>query len=218
MQNTRRIVAIVNRFSLVLNSVLFVFLIVLCLGPGGCLGRARTARLAQADARTLGQGVYVARPPFVILVSKDFPRDDSFTMLHHAAPVFVQGTNESADGLKLKEVALGVGEGFSVSCRYSLPSGEPDVREIMLIRTRKDVSVALTDFNGDGMSDFRQTRDLKNKVSRAFVWYEGEWRQIRDAQEDPSQERYRKRLLGGQRVSFDAESGKWVAEKPQTTP
>lgn len=116
MQSTKPIAASANCLLLLLNSLVFVFLLVFCLGPGGCSDRARMARVARDDARTLGQDVYVARRPFVILVSKDFPKDDSFTMLNHAAPVFLQVANEETDGANIKEASLGVGERLSFSC------------------------------------------------------------------------------------------------------
>lgn len=91
------------------------------------------------------------------------------------------------------------------------------MRELTLIRKSDDIADAFTDFNADGTPDFRQTRDLKNRVSTVFVWYDGAWQQILGVQEDPDQDRYHKRLLSGQAVSFDANIGKWVSEKLQTT-
>ncbi|MGQ9663658.1 MAG: hypothetical protein ACUVWX_15210 [Kiritimatiellia bacterium] len=214
MHSKKPTAAIGNLVFLLLNSLVFVILLVLCLGPGGCLDRARMARVAGEDPRTLGQDVYVARPPFVILVSKDFPKDDSFTMLTHAEAVFFRVWHEKTDDTNIKEAMCGIGD-LSFSCRYSLADGDVCVRDLMLIRQRGDIAEAFSDFNADGTFDFRQTRDLKNRVSTAFVWYDGAWQKILGAGEDPNQDQYHKRLLSGQAVSFDGTVGKWVAEKLQ---
>lgn len=201
------------------NMLLFVFVLLILLVIWGWPRLNKAARVADHDAAILGQAVYCARGPFSLLVAKDFPADESFTLIQHARqPLDISVDDLGAGGVgRRKRVHLGLGERFAVSVEYSESSSEGCRFDMLqLTRLGEKRSDTFFDYRVDGSFDYRIVRDLQGRVGQHCVFYQGRWQEVLGADRDPKQDQFHKQLLDGTPVSFDTQSGQWLSstEKP----
>ncbi len=209
----------VNWAFLGVNAVLFVLLSVswgvFLLRSGSEL---RPHRLPEGQ-RLFGMEFRYEKGPFSLMVGKDFPRDGSFILEQRGRPlsIFAQDSDYSGDP-SIRTVLVSLGADFYISCDYSFAGGGVKVRELGLSHENNGSIESFTDHNAKGAFDLRQTRDVKRRVSRMYVWFQGAWREVAHGDKGPAQDGFHKQLIEGDRVSFDNKSGRWVssAEKPAT--
>jgi hypothetical protein len=164
------------------------------------------------DIAMLGMDVYYEKNPFVLLVGKDFPRNESFVLAQRGRPLYFSAEDgDTPDGEERKQATVGLGADFSLSCGYSLHGDGADIHHLMLCHRNKGVEEALFDLNADGVFDTHHIRDEKRHVSHVYVLYQGAWREIFGADKDPKQDQYHKQLVDGQRVVFDKNRGCWLS-------
>lgn len=197
-----------NWLLLCFNVLLLVFLVFHWLLP---LDRAVAE--ARKVAAILGMDVYCVRSPLAILVDKDFPGTDKFTLFHFGQPLIVSTTEDkAADGKdveSLREVCVALGADFSMTCVYSLVDGI-HVRELVLFK--KDET--LFDLNADGVFDLRQPRDPNKKFEEKIpeIWYKGKWEKVVSSGFKGRYGKDGRRLVdSGETVSFDMKSGLWLS-------
>jgi hypothetical protein len=214
-----RLPSFVNWTLLCMNTVLFVFLLLMSPVRPGWLGLERPARRLPSDVAALGLDFYYEKGPFVLLVGKDFPRNESFALIQRGAPANLSlEVLQGLYGPATKSVTVGLGTD-SISFDYSNAAGGAKVHHLMFSHRNKGLLETFTDINADGVYDFRQTRDESRHVSHVFVWYHATWREALGRDIDPKQDEYHKALADGTRVSFDMQSGRWLssAEKSATS-
>jgi hypothetical protein len=199
---------VLNWALLCLNALLLVFLLTVLLISPRSIPWNPSVRRAQLDAEVLGMEVYCARGPFSINVAKTFPRNESFWFQSYDQPVALVTDAAMGEESGTRNVMLVLGEDFSVSMDYSnsmdcfySPSSKCQIRNLMLINSQGE---SLTDFNVDGCFDLRRLPDTEAQTGRYCIYFGGEWCEVQDFLGE-----YHKRLVGGQEVIFDIESGQW---------
>ncbi len=213
-----RLRSIVNWTLLCLNALLCAILLFILLVHLGWIHSGPFVHLNETDQAILNQDVYWAKGPFVFLVDKDFPRNESFTLFQQDKQLSVS-TKDLCAWLKPKEwnyISVVINPDFSISCDYSIAGGKAFVHELMLSHRKNGLRESLTDFNADGIFDRRSTTGEDIHENHGYVWYHGIWREIMGGEKGPNQDEYDEQLLDGTRVSFDVKSGQWLSstEKP----
>lgn len=163
-------------------------------------------KYAAKSAQTLGMRTYFGRSPFFLLVDKEFPKNDAFTLLQTSKPVTICGkvVKEKAGGADVREVSVALGEDFSVSVDYS---SVPNINATEVRIALK--SYAITDLNADGFPDMKLSF---SPVRCLEVWYGGRWMEVQRADSDGGSRR--KRLLDGTPLVFDDSRGMWIHPTP----
>jgi len=143
-----RVRSTLNWAFLCINAVLFL-LLVWTLFPrrdrAYVLARKVAAGFREA-APELEMDVYCSKDPFAVLVDRDFPRKERFSVLIRGRPFFVSAEDALADDAEAtKQVNIAFGRDFSLGCDYSTADG-PKVRRITLFTN----GAYLTDLNADG--------------------------------------------------------------------
>jgi len=215
-----RLRSVANWTLLCLNALLFLFLVAVSLLFVAWPRLDPAARLARKYARDISTAfnveyeVYLAKDPFALLVPKHRPDPDTrwFTFFDsRECGLYLMVTPPDIEfGAATDSVLVGMGDDFAVSWDYSRTNGEANVDSVRLSRQSGALIEAFTDYKADGSYDVRQTRDEDRGVGCMYVWYDGAWQEIMDAQKDPNQKQFHKRLVTGQQVYFDDESGRWL--------
>jgi hypothetical protein len=163
------------------------------------------ARRAAADFGRAGPGlemnVYCVKAPFAVLVDKDFPRKDRFTVLLHGRPFFISTEDVAADDpAATKEVRIAFGLDFTLGCDYSTANGTK-VHSITMFRNGE----YLIDLNADGHFDKRQRvpTQISEKPPKPEIWYRNGWRECTNLG------KYAAKLGDGTVVKFDIKGGQW---------
>jgi hypothetical protein len=149
--------------------------------------------------------VFCARGPFAISVAKDFSDSGSFMFIRYGQPLSVFTRVVEEDGGATNSATMMLGDEVLISVEYSYSSsGVCQVHDLSLMRWIGERSEQFVDKKADGSYDILNVRDLKTQAGRDCVFYEGDWREVEEFIGH-----YRSRLVDGQVVSFDTESGKW---------
>jgi hypothetical protein len=193
-----------------------VVLLLILLVSLGWLHTNPVLHLDNTDQAILNQDIYWAKGPFVFLVDKDFPRNESFTIIQKDRQLSIS-TKDITEWLKPKEwkyIYVVISPDFSFSCDYFISNDKGYVHELELCHRNNGLYEVLTDLNADGIFDMRYTRDDEQHV-KIYVCYHGVWREINGG-EDSNQDKFHKQLLDGTRISFDIKSGQWLSptDKP----
>jgi len=201
-----RVRSTLNWAFLCINAVLFL-LLVWTLFPrrdrAYVLARKVAAGFREA-APELEMDVYCSKDPFAVLVDRDFPRKERFSVLIRGRPFFVSAEDALADDAEAtKQVNIAFGRDFSLGCDYSTADG-PKVRRITLFTN----GAYLTDLNADGHFDerLRVPTEPSAKPPRSEMWYEGAWR---ETVPNGKLGKYEAQLRDGPTVKFDMRSGEW---------
>ena len=93
---------------------------------------------------------------------------------------------------------------ITVEYSYSA-SGGCQVHDLFLMKWIDDRNEQFVDKKADGSYDILHISDPNTQADRDYVFYEGQWREVEEYVGY-----YRSRLVDGEEVMFDMESGKWL--------
>lgn len=207
-----RLPTLLNWMLLTVNVLTFAFLLCFSLMPPWPPPWNPSVRRAQADANVMGMDVFCARSPFAISVAKDFSGSGSFMFIRYGQPIsLLTQPVEEENGGATSSAAMMLGHEVVISAKHSYSSGGAcQVHALSLMRWIGGRNEQFVDENADGSYDTRHVRDLKTQTGCDYVFYEGDWQEVAEVVGY-----YRSRLVDGQVVSFDMESGKWCSVRDE---
>jgi hypothetical protein len=169
------------------------------------------ARRAADSLAILNMDIYWAKGPFVLMVSKDYPQDESFAFFqvdeHGRHVALMTESTVGGDGVGSKEIMFWEGETSEVTLSYSV-SYLQDRRQqdLRLSRTFDEKrSESFLDWGADGSYDRRSVRDHQAGKSYGYVFYGNDWQEIKE-----HVSKYHQILASGEEVIFDRDMGKWL--------